>query len=241
MKCDEIEKQIDSYIDDELNELFGDKVEQHLKACRACEKTFVNLRTVRRIIRKDISVPAASRLDGRVLKTFSRHHENQQKKKWRAVVFGQISIPKPAFALALLTFAAFTGLAFQLGKISATDVRLEMPTIAAVNPLTPISESNSAAKTVEESENKTSDAQVIKFIAVPVVKEKIVTRVIYINQQPVKENNLKADSAKSQPNNFPLNSSVNENRYLTQVNLKEFQPVAEMKVKITKKDENYEK
>jgi hypothetical protein len=76
---------------------------------------------------------------------------------------------------------------------------------------------------------------------VPVVKEKIVTRVVYVNKQPGKENSIKAGSAKSKPDNFALNSSVNENRYSTQVNLKKFQPIAEMKVKITKKGENYEK
>jgi hypothetical protein len=76
---------------------------------------------------------------------------------------------------------------------------------------------------------------------VPVVKEKIVTRVVYINKRPSKENSIKDSSTKSKPENFALNSSVSENKYSTQVNLKEFQPVAEMKIKITKKDENNEK
>ncbi len=241
MKCTEAEKQIDSFIDDELNLSLGDKVELHLKECRACEETFESLQALRQILGKEISVLNSSRLDGRVMKEFSSHHENKQKKNWRAVVFGQIVISKPAFATALLLFAVFTGLAFQFGKMTATDVRLEMPITETVNLPPQISEPNLFSKSATEFEDKTSDAPVIKFIEVPVVKEKIVTRVVYVNKQPGKENSIKAGSAKSKPDNFALNSSVNENRYSTQVNLKEFQPVAQMKVKITKKDENYEK
>jgi hypothetical protein len=241
MKCTEAEKQIDSFIDNELNPSLADKVELHLEECRGCEETFKSLQALRRIIRKDIFVAASSQLDERVSEAFSRHHENKQKKNWRAVVFGQIVISKPAFATALLLFAVFTGLAFQFGKMTATDVRLEMPITETVNPPPQISEPNLFSKSATEFEDKTSDAPVIKFIEVPVVKEKIVTRVVYVNKQPGKENSIKAGSAKSKPDNFALNSSVNENRYSTQVNLKKFQPIAEMKVKITKKGENYEK
>ncbi len=241
MKCTEIEKQIDSFIDGELSSPLGNKVEQHLKECRACEETFESLQALKRIIGKDISVPASSQIDERVMKAFALHQNNQQKKKWRSVVFGQIAIPKPAFALALLSFAVFTGLAFQLGKMSATDVRVVMPPMETVNVSPQMSETNLLSKAVKESENKISDTAIIKFIEVPVVKEKIVTRVIYIHKQPGKENSIKARSAKLQPDNFALNSSVNENRYSTQVNLKTFQPVTEMKAKIIKKDENYEK
>jgi len=241
MKCAEFEKQIDFFIDDELSSSLANDVEQHLKECPACEKTFESLQTLRKLIRKDISVSSSSQLDGRVSEAFSRHHENKQKRNWRTFVFGQIVIPRPVFALALLMFTVFTGLAFQVGKMTAKDFGTESPLAETANLSPQMSERNLPSKTVNESENKTSDEPVIKFIEVPVVKEKIVTRIIYVNKQATKENTIKAGSAKSKPNNFPLNSSVNDNRYLTQVNLKQFQPVAEMKVKITKKDENNEK
>ena len=240
MKCTEAEKQIDSFIDDELSPSLGDKVELHLKECHGCEETFDNLQTLRRTIRKDISVPDSSLLDGRVLKAFSLHHGNKQKKNWRAVVFGQIVIPKPAFALALLLFAVFIGLAFQFGKMAATDIGLEMPVAENINLLPQMSETNFSTKLNGEFEDKISNAPIIKFIEVPVVKEKIVTRVIYVNKT-IDKTDVKADSTKVKSNNPALNSSVNENRYSTQVDLKQFQPVAEMKTKITKKDENYEK
>ena len=241
MKCNEIEKQIDSFIDNELNSPLACRVEFHLKKCRVCQETFESLQALRQMLGKDISVPASGKLDGRVMKAFSRHHKNKQNKKWRSIVFGQIIIPKPAFALALLLLAVFTGLAFQFGKMAATDIRLEMPITETANQLSQMSEPNLVSKSNKDFEDKSSDAPIIKYVEVPVVKEKIVTRIIYVNKQSGKENSIKAGSAKTKPDNFALNSSVNENRYSTQVNLKEFQPVDEMITKIIKKDENYEK
>jgi hypothetical protein len=239
MKCVEVEKHIDSFIDNELRSSLGRKVELHLKECSVCEETFESLQALRRIVGKEISVSASSQLDGRVMQAFSQHH-SKQRKSWWSVVFGQIVIPKPAIALALLTFAVFTGLAFQLGKMSATDIRLELPLIEMVNLPPQISEQNLPSKFGKETEEKTINDSNIRFIEVPVIKEKIVTRVVYVTK-PLKENAVKVSSTESKPDNFTLNSSVNENRYSTQVDLKEFQPVAEIKTKIIKKDENYEK
>jgi hypothetical protein len=185
-------------------------------------------------------VPSSSKLDGRVMQAFARYHEIKQRKKWRSAIFGQIIIPKPAFALALLLFAVFTGLAFQLGKMTTAKTLSEVSVAKAANQLPQIPEPNISSKSIEESINNTSETSVIKYTKVPVVKEKIVTRVIYINKTQ-RETPPKPLSTKLTENNFSLNSSVNENKYSTQVNLKEFQPVAEMKVKVTKKDENNEK
>ncbi len=240
MKCVEIKKQIDSFIDDELSPSLRREVELHLKECPFCEKTLQELQTVGAILKKDISVPAFSRLDGRMLKAFSRHHAEKSKPKWWTVFYGQFIIPKPIVALALLTFAVFTGLAFQLGKITATDIRSELPVSESVNLSAQPSELNLPSKLDKESEAKTSDAPVVKFIEVPIVKEKVVTRVVYVTK-PRKKAAIEARLVESKINNFALNNSVNENRYSTQVNLKEFKPVAEMKTQIIKKDENYEK
>jgi Putative zinc-finger len=241
MKCAEVEKQINSFIDDELSRSSGDKVRLHLEECRACEKTFASLQILSRIVRKEISLPAGSRLDERVMKAFSRQHENKQTKKWQAVIFGQIVVPKPALALAFLTFAIFTGLVFQLGKISATDVRLEMMTTETANLLPSNSEANLPSESGKPFQTQSTDTSPTKFIDARIAKEKIVTRVIYLTKQAGKENIIKARSAKSKPGSFALNSSINENRYLTQVNLSKFQPVAELKTQIIKKDKNYEK
>jgi hypothetical protein len=116
-----------------------------------------------------------------------------------------------------------------------------MPTTETANLPPQASEMRLPSKSADEYANKTSGEQIVKFIEVPVVKEKVITRVIYVNKQPSKETLIKTDSSKSKAHSVALNSSVNDNRYLTQINLKQFQPVAEMKVKITKKDENNEK
>ncbi len=238
MKCSEVEQQINSFIDDELETPLAGKVGFHLKQCRACSETFDNLRALRGILKRNITVADSSRLDANVMKAFALYSTNNQKKNWRNVIFGRFVISKPAAAFALLAFAVFTGFAFQLGKMSATDVRVEMPFMKMVNLAPEASEPNLPSEFGERFE-RTSVAPVIKFIKVPIFKEKIVTRIVYANKEPRNDTNFK--SIKTSPANFALNSSINENRYATQVNLKEFQPVGEMKAKIIKKDENNEK
>ncbi len=71
MKCVEVEKHIDSFIDNELRSSLGRKVELHLKECSVCEETFESLQALRRIVGKEISVSASSQLDGRVMQAFS--------------------------------------------------------------------------------------------------------------------------------------------------------------------------
>lgn len=202
MKCVEVEKHIDSFIDNELSPIRGREVDFHLKECPDCKETFESLQTLRRIVGKEISVSASSQLDGRVMQAFSRHYSKGSKKSWWAVVFGQIVFPKPALALALLTFAAFTGLAFQLGKMSATDIRMEMPVAETVNLSPQISEPNLPSKFAQETKDKIFNAPIIKFIEVPIIKEKIVTRVVYVDK-PLKENGIKVNSIKPKADILP--------------------------------------
>lgn len=79
-------------------------------------------------------------------------------------------------------------------------------------------------------------------VEVPVVKEKIVTRTVYV-REPVR--NIQRAKAKTpsspKPGILPSYSSVAENGYFTDVNLRGFQPSAEMNTKIIKEVKKDEK
>jgi anti-sigma factor RsiW len=155
MKCTEIEKQINSFLDEELSPSLTDKIEMHLKECHACEETFESLQTLRQILGKDISIPVWSKLDGRVMQAFARHHETKQRKDWLAVIFGQIVVPKPAFAVALLLFALFNGLAFQFGRMTAAKTQSNVPVAETAYQSSQKSEPVVFSKLIEESKNNT--------------------------------------------------------------------------------------
>ncbi len=78
--------------------------------------------------------------------------------------------------------------------MAATDIRLNMPVAENINLLPQMSETNFS--TINgEFENKIPNAPIIKFIEVPVVKEKIVTRIVYV-YKTIDKTDFKADSTK---------------------------------------------
>ncbi len=100
-------------------------------------------------------------------------------------------------------------------------------------------------RTPAEIETKTVfvEVPVVKFVEVPIVKEKIVTRTIYV-REPVQN----IQRAKAKMPNSPKSSitpsystTVAENGYFTDVNLRGFEPSAEMNTKIIKEVKKDEK
>ncbi|NNF00101.1 MAG: hypothetical protein HKN25_13855, partial [Pyrinomonadaceae bacterium] len=74
-----------------------------------------------------------------------------------------------------------------------------------------------------------------KIVKIPVVKEKIVTRTVYVYRS---SRQTRSDlRSVSKQNNVDLNSSINDKEFLTQTDLLNFQPVSEIKPKITKQEE----
>ena len=131
MKCIEVEKQIDSLLDGEVNSVIREEVEHHLEGCQVCGQIYEKLRAVDELLMKSVSVPDPKRLDEFVMDAFYRHQNKKQEIKetvgWWAALSRLSLIPKPAMAFAALLFAASVGLAFQLGRITATDIQVALP------------------------------------------------------------------------------------------------------------------
>ncbi len=264
MQCYEVEKWIEQFADDELGFLFKKDVEAHISSCRTCERILTNIQTVRGLMKNSLPVLAPSgQMDARVFEAFNRRHEQNRPKLTAvrsAIIGDKISekvsnknsdkikrflIPSPAFALASLIFIAALAMAFQAGRITATDVNLTVST-----PESQIFPSKKSALPVshpaKESEikNETSENAL--------VREKVVTRIIYVEtpenatgkeirqnagNRGNKANKTKNRRTKIDSGDFALNNAVAENGYLTQANLKGFKPASEIKPTIIKGDE----
>jgi hypothetical protein len=244
MKCVEVEKQIDSLLDGEVNSVIREEVEHHLKECWACGQIHEKLRAVDELLTKSVPVPDPKRLDEFVMDAFYRHHNKNQEIRenvnwWTAL--STLSLKQiAAAALAALLFAASVGLAYQLGRITATDIQPAMPQTEKVSQ-SGFKEKNVSTSPVETTSNIKNEAPVTKFIRIPVIKEKIVNRIVYVNKSQKRESENRIPSSMTDRNNLTLKNSVRENEFLTEVNLKGFQIISDSKTRIIKKGKIDEK
>lgn len=231
MKCVEVEQQMDSLFDGELDVFYRKQVENHLEMCHACRLQFEKLQTMSGLVKNIRPVLPSTALDARVLEAFQRYQNNQPKKErsapfW-AVVFGQMVIPKPVFALSLLGLVVLTGLAFQLGRMSAANTSTRV-----LSPPENVIKSEINPPLTETSQTKIVEVPVTRFVKIPVVKEKIITRIIYKNGQPGHER--MRDGLPNQSAKVLINNSLVENEFMTQGNLRGYKPVSNLKIKVTK-------
>lgn len=238
MKCVEIEKYTEDFANDELDFANRQKIENHLKECRECRREFEELQNARRLLKNLPAVYASAQFDRRMMKTFQNYRKKQQKKKarmnFRTTVFANFSISKPAFAFGLLALAVFTGSAFQLGRMSAPNIEIAEKTIN--QPAKP-NEANQVVQIIE----KRVEIPVIKIVEVPVYREKLVERVVYKERKAVKS----SDKGESRKTDFNFQNTATfiqtDDETFTPINLKDFQPVSEIKINIVKKGEKNEK
>ena len=240
MKCIEVEKKIDAFFDGEI--VSPQEIETHLENCVSCRTTFENISAVRRTLKQNFKVSAPPLLGENVLSAFQNFHEAKRREKVETKQttqkIGWFGIPRFTFAAALILFALATITAFQIGRMSASNIVVAMPQ----------AQENNISTTEKAKINPTSDENPIqikyievpvvqeKIVKVPVVQEKIVTRIIYknINIEDTKKSLLNSDKTED----FTVSSRLKDNRYSTQINLKGFQIVSDLKPQIIKGDEN---
>lgn len=238
MLCSEIEKWIESLIDDELDLPFKKNVEAHVTGCRSCERIFEGAQRLRNVLKNSLPVVSPRNgLDDSVMDAFYRKQAEREASKptaWRRGVFSLIAIPKPAFAVLTIIFATLLGLGFQLGRISVAPAQSLIAVKQADESLLQTSDQSAPVKIVE--------VPLTKIVEVPVVKEKVVTRYIYLNKLNHKRIEVKSKRQNnSQLDNLAIKNSIAEDGYITQTSLKGFQPMSEIKVGIVKGGKENEK
>jgi hypothetical protein len=175
------------------------------------------------ILQTSTIAPPSTELDERVMKSFQKHHARKVS-RWRQIIFGSLAVPKPVFATLLISAVVASWLAFQIGKINSTIVSMTAPRVAA-----------------NETPTQTPDETSVRVVEFPVIKEKIITRTVYVREPKNNRNEKNKSSAGTRQNYLPLSSSVADNGYFTDVNLKGFEPSAEINAKIIKEVKEDEK
>jgi hypothetical protein len=244
MKCVEVEKQIDSLLDGEVNSVVRKEIECHLKECRVCGQIYEKLRAVNELLMKSVPVPDPKRLDAFVMDAFYRHQNKKQEiiknGDWRTALFKLIRMHKTAAAVAALLFAASVGLAFQLGRITAASPQATSPRgETAAQPAA--RENNASVSPVETTSSIKNEAPVTKYIRIPVIREKIVNRIVYADKSQKRQKEDRVPPVIPEKNNLTLKSSIRQNEFLTEVNLKGFQTISDAKTRIIRKGEIDEK
>lgn len=239
MKCTEIEKQIDSFISNELDFAEKQKINLHLQECATCRKEIKEIQEASDLLKTLPAIPFSNQFDVRMMQAFREHKQEQAKPTfWQALLAG-FSISKPALALGLLVIAIFTGFAFQLGRM--TSPKTGNSEISINN------QSEQKGEPLVQVVEKRVEVPVIKTVEVPVYKERVLNRVIYKTIEVVR--NVKSpDENQNQVSIYAYNSQKlasmearKMDELFHQVNLKEFQPITDMKTQIMRKDSNNEK
>lgn len=229
MKCIEVKENLAAFFDYEIDFSTREKIESHLQHCVFCQNEYANLKNLSHSLKQNLPIPiTSSTLDKKVLSAFENFHQQKQEEKHQS--FNWFGISKLAFASAFLLLALFSGLAFQIGRISASNVEISMPEINGNG------QTNFDNKPMEQTpEIKIVEVPVVKekIIKVRIIEEKIVTKTIYVE----KKSKNSVQKFISPENMFALNSSVKDGEFLTTTNLDGFQPVSEIKATITKKEE----
>lgn len=240
MKCVDIEENLSVFFDGELDCAEKTEIEKHLEVCISCRKSFKNMRAVSGNLKRNATVSASPLLDEKLMDAFQKFHGEKtiQKSKQNKEKFGWFGIPRIAFAAAFLLFALGMIASFQIGRMSLGKVS-NLMSETRENVAQP-NETNVLEKDEKIQTVKIVEVPVVreKLVKVPVIEEKIVTKKIYVNQKNPAEN---ADGDKRSVENIAA-SKAND-KYLTPIELKGFQPIAKAKARITKKkeeDENYE-
>jgi hypothetical protein len=243
MKCIEVEKQIYSLLDGEVSFVNREKVEHHLKECQLCGQIHEKLRAVDELLMKSVPVPDPKRMDESVMNAFylrqGKKQEIRENVYWWTALSKLNLIPKTAMALAALLFVVSVGLAFQLGRITATDIQVGLPQIEQISQQA-LKENNVFTSHVETASNIKNEVPVTKFIRIPVIKEKIVNRVVYVHKPQKIERENSIPSVMSDRNNLALKNSMRKNEFLTEANLKGLQVISDSKTRIIKRGETDE-
>lgn len=239
MRCIDIEQKLSELLDDELGLSEKATVETHLKSCDSCQNSFANMRIVSGNMKQSLAVSAPILLDEKVINAFQNFQNEKlaevQTKKPQTQKIGWFGIPKFAFATALLLFGLVGITAFQIGKISASEVSIIMPQIQASKVLDNSTNADFAENKQPNVENEATtkiiEVPIIKekIVEVPVIKEKIVTRIVYKDREPTNKNKTKVPSKTQNKENF------------AQTEIDKYQIVSELKPQIIKtgdKNEN---
>lgn len=246
MNCEKVKESIEAFHDGAINGASGILVEKHLTNCSSCAAELNRLRALRKLLQKDVAPVPSPALDRKLMRAFLEKHERPAKSPswWSAIFAGSVSIPKPAFAAALIAVAVAITAANFIGRNAAISAGANTASTAPAVSLQP-----SPSTFIEQT----------KIVEVPVYKERVVTKTVYVEresggaQKTSKKtsdfNTSKLTALDKNRHNtidsavpgLQMSASIAENGYFTRTDLKDFEPATESNVRIIRKEKTDEK
>ena len=92
MSCELVERDLDAYLDRELDAAASTAVREHVRTCAACRRQFAQRETLSRLVRGAPYYSAPDRLRARVLAQSSRSHSVRRVLTWAAAAVLVLSV-----------------------------------------------------------------------------------------------------------------------------------------------------
>jgi len=248
MNCQEVRLRLEAFHDRAADAELSSRIAEHLEGCSSCDGALAQLRALRTLLLKS-SIPAPSATLARgLMEAFHQEHKQTAKTIpwWRKAFGSSITVPAPALAAAMIVIAIGIAAANIIGRNAA---------------IASLSDATSAVSTSVPPPPSISPEIIerTKFVEVPVVEERVVTKVIYVERENknIQTEKLKSsDSKQKSPNNkgrensemqtaanpdLKMSGEVAENGYFTRTDLSGFRPESVIKAKIIREGKNDEK
>ena len=249
MKCTEVKKTFDGLAYGEISSSTKMMVESHLKACVSCQQDLSALQTIGKTVRQVSPIVAPILLDKRVLSAFQNHHAKKGTSSGDEKL-GWFGIPRLAFATAFLALILFSALAFQLGKISATETTIYLPLNAENMPSLDKKELPLETATDTQGEKARMIVPTLtaeRIVKVPIYRDRIVTKTVYLkSKELIRKATLErlrkyGKSKRSSGSNFQVTSDINPQIIPTEDTKSDFRIAPDLNPKVIKKGETNEK
>ncbi len=246
MNCQEVKLRLEAFHDGFADSDSSSRIGKHIAGCAVCNDDLRQLQELKTILRRSyVPAPSAALARGLIEAFHEEHKQSTETIPWWKRAFGSsVAIPVPALAAAIIVFAIGIAAANIIGR-NAAIVDGSNSSSAASTPV--ISLISAPPEIIEQT----------KIVEVPVIRERIVTRVVYVERQgrttdlPARNpalissrKDLRRNSPSSNPKDtsFPaMNGSVAANGYLTRIDLTGFQPTNGMNARVVREVKNDEK
>jgi hypothetical protein len=245
MNCQEVKLRLEAFHDGCADSDLSSRIGKHIAGCAVCNEDLRQLQALSTILRKSsVPAPSAALAQGLIEAFHQEYKQSTTALPWWKRAFGStITIPVPALAIAIIVIVIGIAAANIVGR-NAAIFDGSNSTSAASTPV--ISLSSAPPEIVEQT----------KIVEVPVIRERIVTRVVHVERQgrtavlPARNQALgssRKDLRRNSSNSIPkdttpaMNDSIAENGYLTRIDLTGFQPTNGMNARVVREGKNDEK
>ena len=235
MKCADFNEKVNLLLDGEADPLETENLQSHFADCRNCREDFLLQQKTQTLLRIQPPILPSNSFDNKMLRAFE-NHKKQVVRESGFVPWFNFSNPFLKYSLTAAVFVLGFGSAFLFGRMSVTppnnSTALQSEKIETrqnekqVQP--PTGENPNTSSPATNIETKI----ITKYLKVPVVKEKIVEKKVYITKM-----------IKSEPQSETFaetKTKKDREKFAEQFDLKELQPVSKVSYKIIRKGESNE-